>query len=107
MRFNPIVSMCSLVIILAFVLTCILATDGKKWENARGQGENGEHPGRASEKGELSGRAGAVSFCLLTRRKGGTLGGQGEEGEHPGRAGAGLHGNSLGSGLYLEYIISI
>lgn len=27
MRFNPIVSMCSLVIILAFVLTCILATD--------------------------------------------------------------------------------
>ena len=47
MRFNPIVSMCSLVIILAFVLTCILATDGKKWENARGQGENGELPGRA------------------------------------------------------------
>ena len=60
-----------------------------------------------SENGELPGGPGALSFCLLTRRKGGTLGGQGEKGGHPGRAGAGLHGNSLGSGLYLEYIISI
>ena len=82
MRFNPIVSMCSLVIILAFVLTCILATDGKKWENARGQGENGEHPGGL----------GALSFCLLTRRKGGTLGGQGEKGGTLGGQGQGFMG---------------